>query len=66
MICRAADFERALFVTIATLVDDAPNAIARAEEFGRVYGAVPRDAAQRAMRFYHVRKASDGAAPTIA
>jgi len=59
MICRAADFERALFVTIATLVDDAPNAIARAEEFGRVYGAVPRDAAQRAMRFYHDRKASD-------
>ncbi len=61
MICRAADIERALFVTIATLVDDAPNGVAHAEEFGRVYGAVPRDAAQRAMRFYHARKASDAA-----
>ena len=62
MICRAADIERALFVTIATLVDDAPNGVARAEEFGRIYGAVPRDAAQRAMRFYHVRRTSDNAA----
>lgn len=61
MICRAADIERALFVTIATMIDDTPNAVARAEEFGRIYGAVPRDAAQRAMRFYHVRKASGAA-----
>jgi uncharacterized protein (DUF2336 family) len=59
MICRAADIERALFVTMATMIDDARDGVARAEEFGRMYAAVPRDAAQRAMRFYHARKASE-------
>lgn len=66
MICRAADIERALFVTIATMVEDGGDGVARAEEFGRIYAAVPRDAAQRAMRFYHARRASGTArAPAL-
>ncbi len=56
MICRAADIERPLFVTLAVLVCGGDDAMSRAEEFGRMYNAVPVEAAQRAMRFFKVRK----------
>ncbi len=58
MICRAADMERPLFVTMAVLICGADKAVQRAEEFGRLYASVPIEAAQRAMRFYKVRKAA--------
>jgi hypothetical protein len=35
--------------------------MAKAEEFGRMYNAVPVEAAQRAIRFFKVRKAADAA-----
>jgi uncharacterized protein (DUF2336 family) len=60
-ICRAADMERPLFVTIAVLACGGEKAMAQAEEFGRLYTAVPRDAARRAMRFYRVRKVGEEA-----
>lgn len=56
MVCRAAGIERPLFVTIAVLACGGDRAMSRAEEFGRMYIAVPIEAAQRAMRFYRVRK----------
>jgi uncharacterized protein (DUF2336 family) len=56
MICRAADMERPLFVTMAVLICGADKAVQKAEEFGRLYASVPLEAAQRAMRFYKVRK----------
>ena len=34
----------------------------RAEEFGRLYNNVPMEAAQRAMRFFKVRKSATQAA----
>jgi uncharacterized protein (DUF2336 family) len=62
MICRASDIERALFVTLAILTYGSEDAVKRGEEFGQVYRSVPVEAAQRAMRFYKVRKASEKAA----
>ncbi len=60
MICRAAEMERPLFVTIAVLCcGGGDNAMTRAEQFGRIYSEVPVDAAKRAMRFYQVRKGAD-------
>ena len=56
MICRAAGIERPLFVTLAVISCGGDEAMARAEEFGRMYNAVPVEAAQRAMRFFKVRK----------
>lgn len=56
MICRAAGLERPLFVTLAVLCMGGEAAMARAEEYGRLYSAVPVEAAQRAMRFYRLRK----------
>lgn len=58
MICRAANIERPLFVTLAVLACGGDDAMTRAEEFGRMYNNVPVEAAQRAMRFFKVRKAA--------
>ncbi|MGE0596602.1 MAG: DUF2336 domain-containing protein [Hyphomonadaceae bacterium] len=59
MICRAANIDRPLFVTIAVLTCGGDDAMDRAEEFGKMYNSVPVEAAQRAMRFFKVRKAAD-------
>jgi len=59
MICRAANIERPLFVTIAVLVGGGDVAMTRAEEFGKMYNAVPVEAAQRAVRFFKVRKSAE-------
>jgi len=59
MICRAASVERPLFVTLAVLAFGGDDAMARAEEFGKMYNAVPVEAAQRAIRFFKVRKAAE-------
>jgi uncharacterized protein (DUF2336 family) len=56
MICRASNFDRPLFVTIAVLCCGGQDAMNQAEHFGRIYSAVPVEAAQRAMRFFKVRK----------
>jgi uncharacterized protein (DUF2336 family) len=62
MICRAAGIERPLFVTLAVLSCGGDEAMQRAEEFGRMYNNVPIEAAQRAMRFFKVRKSAGQAA----
>ncbi len=59
MICRAANIERPLFVTLAVLAFGGDEAMSKAEEFGRLYNSVPVEAAQRAIRFFKVRKATD-------
>jgi uncharacterized protein (DUF2336 family) len=61
MICRASNIERPLFVTIAVLCCGGADAMNQAESFGRLYMAVPVEAAQRAMRFYKVRKNASAA-----
>ena len=52
----------ALFVTLAVLSCGGDEAMSRAEEFGRMYNNVPIEAAQRAMRFFKVRKGAAQAA----
>jgi uncharacterized protein (DUF2336 family) len=59
MICRAAGIERPLFVTLAVLTCGGDEAMSRAEEFGRTYNQVPVEAAQRAIRFFKVRKTAE-------
>lgn len=61
MLCRAANIERALFVTLAVLICGGDRATSQAEEFGKLYAKVPIEAAQRAMRFYKVRRSADSA-----
>ncbi|MGE0045300.1 MAG: DUF2336 domain-containing protein [Hyphomonadaceae bacterium] len=59
MTCRASDIERPLFVTLAMLVAGGTDGVMKGEQFGKMYLAVPVEAAQRAMRFYKMRKAAD-------
>ncbi|GBF57536.1 hypothetical protein PbB2_01203 [Candidatus Phycosocius bacilliformis] len=54
MVCRAANFERALFVTIAVLVLG-NEGLSQAEVLGNMYNDVPPEAAQRAIRFMRLR-----------
>ncbi|MDX2235053.1 MAG: DUF2336 domain-containing protein [Hyphomonadaceae bacterium] len=58
MVCRACNIERPLFVTIAVLCCGGTDAMSQAENYGKLYTAVPVEAAQRAMRFYKVRKST--------
>ena len=62
MACRAADFDRALFVTLAVLLCGKDRAMGAAQEFGGLYNDVPKEAAQRAMRFWRVRQNNKAAA----
>jgi uncharacterized protein (DUF2336 family) len=54
MVCRAANFERALFVTVAVLALG-ENGMGKAKVLGEMYHNVPHEAAQRAVRFMKLR-----------
>ena len=56
--CRAAGFDRALFVTIAVLSAGADDALGKATQMGEMYAKVPVEAAQRAMRFFRLRRSA--------
>lgn len=56
--CRAAGFDRALFVTISVLSAGADDALGKATQMGEMYTRVPVEAAQRAMRFFRLRKSA--------
>lgn len=55
MLCRAAGFDRAIFVTLAMLIIGKDAPMGRVKEFGELYNSVPLEAAQRAIRFWKVR-----------
>ncbi|MCW5725156.1 MAG: DUF2336 domain-containing protein [Maricaulaceae bacterium] len=55
--CKAAGFDKALFVTLAVLRGGAASgAIGDARELGAIYDALTADDARRAMRFWRMRK----------
>lgn len=64
IVCKAADFDRSLYLTFAVLIlDRDSNAMGRAREYGELYESLPREAAQRTLRFWRMRrKAGDLAA----
>ena len=57
IVCRAADFERSLFLTFAVLVlDRDADPMGRAKEYGDLYAELPRESAQRTLRFWRMRR----------
>lgn len=57
VVCKAADFDRALFLTFALLIlDPNDNAMGKAKDYGELYAALPRDAALRTIRFWRMRR----------
>jgi uncharacterized protein (DUF2336 family) len=57
IVCKAADFDRSLFLTFAVLVlDREMDAMGRAREYGQLYADLPRDSACRTVRFWRMRR----------
>lgn len=62
MLCRGANFDRGLFVTICIMVSGQDQGLGKTQEYGQIYEQVPVAAAQRALRFWKVRAKSLGGA----
>ena len=57
IICKAAGFERPLYLTFAVLIlDRDANAMGRAREYGELYDALPQDLAERTISFWRQRR----------
>jgi uncharacterized protein (DUF2336 family) len=57
IVCKAADFDRALFLTFAILIlDKEADAMGRARQYGELYSTLPKDSALRTIRFWRMRR----------
>jgi uncharacterized protein (DUF2336 family) len=57
IVCKAADFDRALFLTFAILIlDKEADAMGRARQYGELYSNLPKDSALRTIRFWKMRR----------
>ncbi|MFI4975108.1 MAG: DUF2336 domain-containing protein [Caulobacterales bacterium] len=60
IVCKAAGFDRSLFLTFAVLIlDREANAMGRAKEYGELYAELPRESAQRTLRFWRMRRVTN-------
>ncbi len=61
--CKAAGLDKALFLTYAMIMlADQENAMGRATEYGRLYQELPKETADRTIRFWRMRRAEGHAA----
>ncbi|MFZ5670120.1 MAG: DUF2336 domain-containing protein [Pseudomonadota bacterium] len=59
IVCKAADFDRSLFLTFTVLIlDRDDHAMAKAKAHGDLYSALPREAALRTIRFWRMRRST--------
>jgi uncharacterized protein (DUF2336 family) len=57
IVCKAAGFERALFLTFVVLMlNHETNTMGRAQEYGELYNKLDRETALRAIRFWRLRR----------
>ncbi len=56
IVCKAANFERALFLTFVVLILPAGEGMKQAESFGGKYAELTHDAAMRTIRFWRMRR----------
>ena len=62
VVCKAADLDRALFLTYAVvLLNDDGDAMAKAHSYARMYAELSRDAALRTLRFWRMRRGAAAA-----
>ena len=62
VVCRSADLDRALFLTYAVvLLNDDGDAMGKAHGYARMYSELSRDAAQRTLRFWRMRRGAQAA-----
>jgi uncharacterized protein (DUF2336 family) len=59
IVCKAANFDRSLFLTFAVLVlDRDADPMGRAKKYGDLYAELPAESAQRTIRFWRMRRQS--------
>jgi uncharacterized protein (DUF2336 family) len=59
IVCKAADFDRALFLTFAVLIlDKDADAMGLAKQYGDLFSELPREAAMRTLRFWRLRRST--------
>jgi len=57
IVCKAADLDRALFLTYTVvLLGQEGDAMTRAQEYGKMYAQLPRETAMRTLRFWRLRR----------
>jgi uncharacterized protein (DUF2336 family) len=57
IVCKAADFDRALFLTFAVLIlGREGEAMGKAKQYSLLYAELPRDTACRTVRFWRMRR----------
>lgn len=57
IICKAADFDRSLFLTFALLIlEPTDDVMLKAKAYGEMYSALPRESALRTIRFWRLRR----------
>lgn len=62
VVCKAADLDRALFLTYAVvLLNDDGDAMTKAHSYARMYAELGRDAALRTLRFWRMRRGAAAA-----
>ena len=62
VVCKAADLDRALFLTYAVvLLNDDGDALAKANAYARMYADLERGAALRTLRFWRMRRTAQAA-----
>jgi len=67
IVCKAADFDRPLFLTFAVLVlGRDQNAMGRAREYGQLYVELSKETACRTLRFWRMRRHSGDVAAAAA
>lgn len=57
VICKAADFDRSLFLTFALLIlEPTDDVMLKAKTYGELYAVLPRESAMRTIRFWRLRR----------
>ncbi|MGC1302752.1 MAG: DUF2336 domain-containing protein [Caulobacteraceae bacterium] len=62
IVCKAADLDRAGFMTFAVLIGGDRRDTSRAQSYGQVYAELPRETALRTLRFWRIRREGEVAA----
>lgn len=61
ILCRAAGFDRALFLTLSLSIVGEGHSMSKLDDFGALYERVPAATAQRVVRFWKLRKTAASA-----
>ncbi len=61
IVCKAADLDRAGFMTFAVLIGDDRRDTSRAHVYGQVYADLSRETALRTLRFWRIRREGEAA-----